>query len=110
LEGEPVTEREELARIIDPEAWGVLDGTLPPLPMDRHMSARFDAWKQSSLRKADQWLSRPSPVDGVVEALKDMREGWRYIREHHGDLYGVGWDRAEQAADAAIARAKGETQ
>jgi hypothetical protein len=44
----------------------------------------------------------------LYEALKDMREGWRYIREHHGDLYGVGWDRAEQAADAALAAATGD--
>ena len=42
----------------------------------------------------------------LLAALKDMREGWRYIRQHHGDLYGVGWDRAEKAADAAIAKAQ----
>lgn len=38
----------------------------------------------------------------LLEALKDMRNGWRYIRETHGDLYGVGWDRAENKANAAI--------
>lgn len=42
------------------------------------------------------------------DALKDMLSGWRYIREHHGDLYGVGWDRAEQKAVAALAKADGE--
>jgi len=40
---------------------------------------------------------------GAVEALTDMLAGWRYIREHHGDLYGVGWDRAEHKAAAALA-------
>ena len=41
----------------------------------------------------------------MLEALKDMRNGWRYIRETYGDLYGVGWDRAEDKANAAITRA-----
>lgn len=38
----------------------------------------------------------------LVEALKDALAGWRYIRDHHGDLYGVGWDRVEDAAQAAL--------
>ena len=37
----------------------------------------------------------------AFEALKDMNCGWKYIRESHGDLYGVGWDRAQQKADDA---------
>lgn len=44
----------------------------------------------------------------LLDALEDMLSGWRYIREVHGDLYGVSWDRAESAASAAIAKAKGE--
>ncbi len=36
------------------------------------------------------------------EALSDILNGWRYIRQSHGDLYGVGWDRAEGKADAAL--------
>ena len=43
----------------------------------------------------------------LVEALKDMLSGWKYIRETHGDLYGVGWDRAERKAQAALAKAEG---
>ena len=35
-------------------------------------------------------------------ALADMLAGWRYIRQSHGDLYGVGWDRAQQKAEAAL--------
>jgi hypothetical protein len=47
----------------------------------------------------------------LVEALKDMLSGWRYIREVHGDLYGVGWDRAQKAAEKALlSAAKGEKE
>jgi hypothetical protein len=43
----------------------------------------------------------------LLDALKDMHGGWKYIRETHGDLYGVGWDRAQKKAEAAIAKAEG---
>lgn len=39
----------------------------------------------------------------ALDALKDIRSGWIYIRQSHGDLYGVGWDRAQEKATAAIA-------
>lgn len=42
----------------------------------------------------------------LVDALEDMLSGWRYIRHVHGDLYGVGWDRAQQKAEAALSRLK----
>jgi hypothetical protein len=41
-------------------------------------------------------------VEMLEAALRDMLSGWRYIRETHGDLYGVGWDRAEGKASAAL--------
>jgi len=41
-------------------------------------------------------------VRQLREALTDMLNGWRYIRETHGDLAGVGWDRAEQKAFSAL--------
>jgi hypothetical protein len=44
----------------------------------------------------------------LLEALKDMNSGWKYIRHSYGDLYGVGWDRAQEKADAAIAKAQGD--
>jgi hypothetical protein len=44
----------------------------------------------------------------LLDALRDMLSGWRYIRSSHGDLYGVGWDRAQSAAEAAIAKATGQ--
>jgi hypothetical protein len=45
----------------------------------------------------------------LLAALEDMLAGWKYIRESHGDIYGVGWDRAQDNAAAAIARARGES-
>lgn len=38
----------------------------------------------------------------ALEALEDLVNGWKYIRSSHGDLYGVGWDRAEGKGDTAI--------
>lgn len=43
----------------------------------------------------------------LLEALRDMYEGWKYIRSTHGDLYGIGWDRCDEKARAAIAKAGG---
>jgi hypothetical protein len=45
----------------------------------------------------------------LLEALKDMLSGWRYIRQDpaHRNIYGVGWDRAQEKAEAAIAKAEG---
>jgi len=44
--------------------------------------------------------------DEAREALRDMLSGWRYIRFHHGDLYGVGWDRSQAKAEKALEGAK----
>jgi|688.fasta_scaffold863738_2 hypothetical protein len=41
-------------------------------------------------------------VEGLEAALRYMLSGWRYIRETYGDLYGVGWNRAEEKARAAL--------
>ena len=41
-------------------------------------------------------------------ALADMLSGWRYIRESHGDLYGVGWDRAQGKAENALGLQPGQ--
>lgn len=37
-------------------------------------------------------------AEGMREALDDMLGNWRYIR----DLHGVGWNRAQAAAEAAL--------
>jgi hypothetical protein len=47
-----------------------------------------------------------SAAPELLDALRDMLSGWMYIREIHGDLYGVGWDRSQEKALAAIAKAE----
>ena len=52
--------------------------------------------RNSDLAKADAKLKI------AIEALQDMLSGWKYIRKNHGDLYGVGWDRAQTKAEQAL--------
>lgn len=59
----------------------------------------FHAMAEQALIERDAARVRVTRLEG---ALKDMLAGWRYIRETHGDLYGVGWDRAEKAATNAL--------
>jgi hypothetical protein len=68
-----VTEREELARIIDPSSWLVLDSYLAEVKR-KHPNSGYDPDNfkdRESLAKADQWLSRPSPVDGLKASLDE---------------------------------------
>lgn len=58
------------------------------------------------IQAANQQLIAAAPE--LLEALQDMLSGWEYIRAQHGDLYGVGWDRAERKAQAAIKKAMGD--
>ncbi len=59
------------------------------------------------LSLADLRLIAAAPE--LLDALKDMAAGWRYIRRVHGDLSGVGWDRAQYGAEAAIAKVEGRS-
>ena len=47
-------------------------------------------------------------LEHAIGALADILGGWRYIRQSHGDLYGVGWDRCEKSASIAIAALRTE--
>ena len=47
-------------------------------------------------------MTKDKALKLALEALEDMNCGWKYIRESHGDLYGVGWDRSQEKADDAI--------
>lgn len=49
-------------------------------------------------------------VEQAIGALADILGGWRYIRQSHGDLYGVGWDRCEKSASIAIAALRAEVE
>lgn len=55
------------------------------------------------------WLARDAEVQALREALRDMLSGWHYIRANHGDLYGVGWERAQAKAETALAGEKGSS-
>ncbi len=59
----------------------------------------------SNVREVIEAYRRLSGGGNVVElkaAATDAYYGWKYIREHHGDLYGVGWDRVQNALHAAL--------
>ena len=55
-------------------------------------------------------VAAQEPVKDLCLALEDMLSGWKYIRQSHGDLYGVGWDRAQDKAEAALAKAYAASQ
>jgi hypothetical protein len=59
----------------------------------------------NSRQLADLRLRAAAPA--LYEALKEAREGLRYVRERHG-VDGVSWDLIDQAADAALAAATGD--
>jgi hypothetical protein len=61
--------------------------------------------RQRDEAKANARLIAAAPE--LLAALKDIYSGWKYLRETHGDLYGVGWDRSQEKAEAAIAKAEG---
>jgi hypothetical protein len=52
--------------------------------------------------KDDESARLRADRDTLAAALRDMLAGWKYIRRSHGDLYGVGWDRAQDAAEKAL--------
>lgn len=67
----------------------------------------YDAQMARNMDQAAAELRRLHEVNAeLLAALKDMHSGWKYIRETHGDLYGVGWDRSQGNAEAAIAKAE----
>jgi len=70
-------------------------------------------WCSDKINEYDVKYIRATPENmaapELLAALKDMLSGWKYIRHSHGDLYGVGWDRAQEAAEAAIAKAEGKS-
>ncbi len=62
--------------------------------------ARMIAEAASDL--AAKALAYRARAERLEAAAADALAGWRYIRAQHGDLYGVGWDRVEQALVDAI--------
>ena len=68
------------------------------------------AWSSRELcGKAATEIERlTAQVEAMREAALDALSGWRYIRDHHGDLYGVGWERVENALAAALSYRGGD--
>ena len=66
----------------------------PNYPLAFHAS-RFEAYQAAH-------AAQQKRVEELEAALRDMLSGWRYIRETHGDLYGVGWDRAQEKSEQAL--------
>ena len=54
--------------------------------------------------RPDEWLMDEfaRKARHLEDALMDARSGMRYIRETHGNLYGVGFDRVEEKATKAL--------
>ena len=76
----------------------------------RHVSAMTSEKLHSKSDIAAELGHRDMIIDELLEALQDMLSGWKYIRDQHGDLYGVGWDRSQNKAVSAINKATGETK
>ena len=49
-----------------------------------------------------EWLELSSECGALKAALKDCLSALKYIRYAHGDLYGVGWDRAIGNAEKCL--------
>ncbi len=65
-----------------------------------------ERWNQGKINIFDEMARLERERDEARKALQDMLSGWRYIRKVHGDLYGVGWDRAQAKAEKALEGAK----
>jgi hypothetical protein len=50
--------------------------------------------------------AQQSMIDELEKAATDALAGWRYIRQNHGDLYGVGWDRVETSLHEALTKGR----
>lgn len=79
--------------------------TVKPSPTDSEMMAVVGAYLVAdNLPIEDAALISAAP--DMRDALKDMLSGWRYLRTYYGNLAGVGWDRCETSATAALAKAE----
>ena len=81
------------------------DGSCPSNPCVKGGNI-FNGGRPKAVGEAiRRWNTRvTSAIEAELRnALWDMLQGWTYVRKQHGDLYGVGWDRCQQAAEAAIA-------
>lgn len=59
------------------------------------LESRLDYWRRLAEARSPQLTAALAREAGLRGAANDALAGWRYIRQEHGDLYGVGWDRVE---------------
>ena len=86
-----IREAARLSALLDPP------GSYDSAPTDPHHRDVISDWQHREVMKRQE-----DEIARLRSALTDMHSGWLYIREHHGDLYGVGWDRCQAAAEAAL--------
>lgn len=67
--------------------------------LERYRTGRPDEWTMDEFARQARLLE---------DALLDARSGLRYIKQSHGELYGVGFDRVETKAAVALAEVQGE--
>ena len=74
------------------------------------MCGRYKQERDEVINRLREWSSwcvqYMKERDEAREALTDMLSGWKYIRQVHGDLYGVGWDRAQTKAEKVLEETK----
>lgn len=83
---EPMNRREEIARIVDKDAWSISPRTGEMYDMDRMRRER-------ALTKADAIMALPPEEDGVIGELREaLKEGRRAIGDHYApnDCYATG--------------------
>jgi hypothetical protein len=61
--------------------------------LERYRTDRPDEWAMDEFARQARQLE---------DALKDARSGMLYIRQAHGNLYGVGFDRVEEKCRAVL--------
>lgn len=69
------------------------------------IATRLRQWgERTETQNHDDAIAAAREIEKLRAALTDMLSGWKYIRANHGDLYGVGWDRAQSKAEKALGR------
>ncbi len=63
--------------------------------IESYRADRPDEWTMDDFARKARLLE---------DALKDAVSGLRYIRQTHGELYGVGFDRVEEKSKLALSK------
>lgn len=92
---EPVSVGGSAAEIEEMASWldGIGDGAYKSTALTEDIAAQLAPMLRSIAHERN----------ALKSALTDMLAGWKYIRLTHGDLYGVGWNRCQDAAETALA-------